>query len=209
MPYKDPEKQKTYQAAYHRDYAARYPEKLKDRSRKWQAAHPERVKAHKAASRARHREEIKAYNATYQVTNREEINARKRARYAARPEEGRAYAAAWRAANPEKQKARAAVSRKNHQEARRLAQARRQARKKGLPATLTAEQWQAILAVYKHRCAYCGKKESKKRPLTMDHVIPIRKGGGTTSNNIVPACQPCNGSKHANLPTNPVKLVLL
>lgn len=205
MPYKDPEKQKAATAAWQKAH----PDKVRAGVTRYRARHPERVKAHKAASRARHREEIKAYNATYHVTNREELNARKRARYAARPEEGRAYAAAWRAANPEKQKARAAASRKNHQEARRLAQARRQARKKGLPATLTGEQWQAILAVYKHRCAYCGKKESKKRPLTMDHVIPIRKGGGTTSNNIVPACQPCNGSKHANLPTNPVKLVLI
>jgi 5-methylcytosine-specific restriction endonuclease McrA len=92
----------------------------------------------------------------------------------------------------------------------RVAGARRRARKKGLPATLTTEQWKAILAAYRHRCAYCGKKESKKRPLTQDHVIPVSRGGGTTPDNIVPACTPCNSRKRDGPPLSlPHKRLLI
>jgi 5-methylcytosine-specific restriction endonuclease McrA len=57
---------------------------------------------------------------------------------------------------------------------------------------LTMDQWQAIQAEWDHRCAYCGKVEI---PLTMDHVIPVSKGGQHTASNVVPACLRCNLSK--------------
>lgn len=66
------------------------------------------------------------------------------------------------------------------------------ARKLSLPDTLTSEQWIAIQAAYNYRCAYCG---CKPKLLTQDHVIPLSKGGGTTADNIVPACGHCNYSK--------------
>ena len=84
---------------------------------------------------------------------------------------------------------------KAHPEELRVIGARRAARKKGLPATLTIQQWCAILVAYKYQCAYCGKKETKKRSLTQDHVLPLSKGGGTTPENIVPACKSCNSAK--------------
>jgi 5-methylcytosine-specific restriction endonuclease McrA len=62
---------------------------------------------------------------------------------------------------------------------------------------LTTEQWNAIKLAYKFRCAYCG---DRKQRLTMDHVIPVSKGGAHTAANIVPACQSCNSSKNARLP---------
>jgi 5-methylcytosine-specific restriction endonuclease McrA len=30
----------------------------------------------------------------------------------------------------------------------------------------------------------------------MDHMIPVSRGGFHTIANIVPACQPCNSTKH-------------
>lgn len=33
--------------------------------------------------------------------------------------------------------------------------------------------------------------------LTMDHVVPISKGGKTTIDNVIPACSSCNSSKQA------------
>ena len=97
----------------------------------------------------------------------------------------------------------------SHASKYRLYEARRSARKRGLAATLTTEQWQAILTAYKHLCAYCRAKESKSRPLTQDHVIPLSKGGGTTSDNIVPACQSCNSRKQSGPPSTIPSLRLL
>ncbi|MDD9900427.1 MAG: HNH endonuclease [Alphaproteobacteria bacterium] len=48
-------------------------------------------------------------------------------------------------------------------------------------------------------CQYCGKKY-KTHDLTFDHVIPRSRGGATTWQNIVAACQCCNMLKGNYLP---------
>jgi 5-methylcytosine-specific restriction endonuclease McrA len=71
----------------------------------------------------------------------------------------------------------------------------RRKRAKGDGATildLTLEQWQAILEKHNYCCAYCGKSTEK---LTMDHIVPVSKGGQHTQSNVVPACSFCNTSK--------------
>lgn len=50
------------------------------------------------------------------------------------------------------------------------------------------------------RCFYCGK-EVGAQALTMDHKVPIIRGGRTTRGNVVPACKPCNDDKKHRLPT--------
>ena len=47
-------------------------------------------------------------------------------------------------------------------------------------------------------CAYCGQRVHPDA-LTMDHKIPIIRGGESTRRNCVPACQACNQKKQ-NLP---------
>jgi 5-methylcytosine-specific restriction endonuclease McrA len=42
-----------------------------------------------------------------------------------------------------------------------------------------------------HKCQYCGTGKS----LTIDHVIPRSRGGGHTWDNVVIACEKCNGRK--------------
>jgi 5-methylcytosine-specific restriction endonuclease McrA len=68
----------------------------------------------------------------------------------------------------------------------------RRARMKGVVNDLTPDQWTDILSAYGGRCAYCGDLPGK---ITMDHVVPISKGGGHTARNVVPACLPCNSGK--------------
>lgn len=59
----------------------------------------------------------------------------------------------------------------------------------------TPAQWEKMKELYGHRCVYCHRKMKR---LTMDHVIPISKGGPHTWENIVPACRVCNSRKHDN-----------
>ena len=160
-------------------------------------AHRETKKAYNATYSAEHPEEKKAYNAVYYDTHREEKKARDAVRRAVHLEELRTYNRRYYKDHPQ-----------TH-ESIKLAVERRRARKAGLPATLTRAEWEAIKAAYKHRCAYCGKKESKTQPLTQDHVVPLSKRGGTVRANIVPACRPCNSKKGKNLPANPTQLVLI
>ena len=48
-------------------------------------------------------------------------------------------------------------------------------------------------------CHYCGKKFSPAL-LTMDHVIPLARGGESVKNNVVPACKTCNSTKKLDTP---------
>lgn len=43
-------------------------------------------------------------------------------------------------------------------------------------------------------CAYCGYKERNKE-MTVDHIIPLAKGGSDSFYNQIPACRSCNVSK--------------
>jgi 5-methylcytosine-specific restriction endonuclease McrA len=45
-----------------------------------------------------------------------------------------------------------------------------------------------------YKCQYCGNDFGRTH-LTMDHVIPISRGGKTEWTNIVAACNPCNSTK--------------
>ncbi len=49
-------------------------------------------------------------------------------------------------------------------------------------------------------CYYCGGK-FKAMELTMDHLIPIVRGGKSVPGNLVPACKECNSKKKYLLPT--------
>jgi 5-methylcytosine-specific restriction endonuclease McrA len=49
------------------------------------------------------------------------------------------------------------------------------------------------------RCYYCKKKVAPKE-LTLDHMVPIIRGGKSTKGNIVPVCKECNNKKKYLLP---------
>lgn len=63
----------------------------------------------------------------------------------------------------------------------------------------------ALLARDHFTCAYCGRKagpggELAIRDLTVDHVIPLSRGGRSSWMNTVCACQDCNLRKGNRLP---------
>ena len=62
---------------------------------------------------------------------------------------------------------------------------------------LRSSQW------WKRRCSsgichYCGKKVPA-RSLTMDHIVPMARGGKSTKGNVVPSCKECNTAKKHKL----------
>ncbi len=48
-----------------------------------------------------------------------------------------------------------------------------------------------------HRCLYCGRGDV---PLTVDHVLPLSRGGEETWENLVSACVKCNNKKGDRTP---------
>ena len=49
------------------------------------------------------------------------------------------------------------------------------------------------------RCHYCGRHVGVNA-LTMDHVVPLIRGGRSVRGNLVPACKDCNSKKQSLLP---------
>ncbi len=48
-------------------------------------------------------------------------------------------------------------------------------------------------------CYYCNRRFNPSL-LTMDHIVPIIRGGKSTKGNIVPCCKECNNKKKYMLP---------
>jgi 5-methylcytosine-specific restriction endonuclease McrA len=48
-------------------------------------------------------------------------------------------------------------------------------------------------------CHHCGGKFAPSE-LTMDHLVPVVRGGKSTKGNVVPSCKPCNSARRHSLP---------
>lgn len=53
--------------------------------------------------------------------------------------------------------------------------------------------------ISKGKCYYCGKI-TLPNELTMDHIVPLIRGGKSTKSNIIPCCKECNNKKKYLLP---------
>lgn len=137
----------------------------------------------RAANRAaipRYRERRRAWD----IANREHVYAMQKA---------------WRERNPDKYEAQRRkywASEKGKLYARMKTQQRRVRKAPDAPVTL--EQVQALMARQKH-CYYCRKPFTAERKATLDHVIPLAKGGAHDISNLVLACRPCNAGKRDRL----------
>lgn len=61
----------------------------------------------------------------------------------------------------------------------------------GVP--FTEAEWVILCARYDHCCLACGER----KPLSVDHVVPISRGGSSDISNVQPLCLDCNRRKNA------------
>lgn len=59
---------------------------------------------------------------------------------------------------------------------------------------LSLAEREAVYNKMSGRCAYCGKPIAFGA-MQVDHVVPLRKGGEDTLENMLPACRSCNHYK--------------
>lgn len=58
--------------------------------------------------------------------------------------------------------------------------------------TVSEQDWAALILSFAYSCGYCGAWGTA---LTMDHRVPISRGGTHTIENIIPSCRACNSRK--------------
>lgn len=95
--------------------------------------------------------------------------------------------------NPESHTEASKRWRQNNPDKVRMANSRIKAmRRKAERRTISVADWKSVLLQHRHCCAYCGSAGD----LTMDHVVPLVRGGRHSIGNVVPACRSCNSSKN-------------
>ena len=117
----------------------------------------------------------KEYIKQYYINNKPAERAKRKDYYAANKDKWVKYGRTYSRNNPDK------IAENNHK--------RRAGRKTG--EHYTAEQWKQLCDDCGNKCLCCGD-ETK---LTIDHIVPISKGGTNHISNIQPLCYPCNRKK--------------
>ena len=71
-------------------------------------------------------------------------------------------------------------------------------REKEKARRLRRSQWW-YRKIHQGVCYYCGRQVGRAN-LTMDHIVPLSRGGKSKKGNLVPACKSCNNKKKYLLP---------
>jgi 5-methylcytosine-specific restriction endonuclease McrA len=191
MPLQDPAAHKAYCKAYRDTHRDTHREEIRAHSKAHYQANKPTYQARHKSYRQKHQAAITATRQRHDALYAPQIAAKHHAYYLAHMAEIKARTAANRRAKPE-------------QHAASNQRRRAQKRASGIN-TISGAQWREIKDAYGHCCVYCGRKMQR---LTMDHIVPLSKGGTNTASNIVPACMSCNSSKKAGPPPVPVQPLL-
>jgi 5-methylcytosine-specific restriction endonuclease McrA len=146
--------------------------------RAWKSASEER----RDASRQKNREWYATRDAEQKRRKNEIEKARLSARDAERKARDKAVKAEWKHSHREVSRA---VNRKRKAAAR-------------AGGNFTAQEWTELVEQCDHRCLCCQRREPEIT-LTVDHIVPVSKGGSNTIENLQPLCGLCNSKKGTSI----------
>lgn len=154
-------------------YQRQNKEKTYNRIHQWRKDNPDKVAVYSRKARIKRKDVDREYRKVYYQNNidKKRIYSRKYAEEF--PEKLRAKGRRWRKANPDK--------------LRRYSSERRSRKNLASIYKITDKEVARIMSA---DCMYCGSRGG-----TIDHVIPLIRGGLHGVGNLVSACERCNKSK--------------
>lgn len=182
-------------AIYQKRYREEHKEKRAAYNKRWETGHKKERAAQRKRYRLKHKEEGIAYRKRWYAEHKEEKALRDKPYNLANKEKRNATSKRWAQENPEKISAAKKRYYTANPEARRLREQQRRALKKQALGVFKLQDWKEIKKKYKNACPACGRKEPEVK-LTVDHIIPLSKGGKHDKSNIQPLCLNCNSRKH-------------
>jgi 5-methylcytosine-specific restriction endonuclease McrA len=150
-------------------------------AQRWNQENKEQYNTNAKLFRERHPETVRVNNHEY---------------YSGHKAENRESGNRWRDANRDKVRESNRLAKKAHPEQRQADDERRRSRKENAEGNYSANDIKKQNKIQKGRCYYCGQKKK----LTIDHIVPLSRGGSNWPSNIVLACGSCNSKKHNKLP---------
>lgn len=184
-------------------------DKIQERMKRYDAARAEERKSTNHTNYLANKAVIDARNAAWQRNNREHVNTYNRQRRKEKHAHVLAVRRQWTAANRQRLQVQSRALRQRYpersqsyllryiakdpdgyKEMRRLIAARRRARQRMLPATMTREDWHMALEYWGYACAVCGMRTGLFHRIVPDHWIALANplSPGDVPTNVVPLC---------------------
>lgn len=185
--------------SYAKQYYHAHKQQYSDRMKAYRLRNRDHLLQQDKARHARHAERERTYakrryyrplsiNDTATTTGRLDS----RAKYQRNRESSISGGLRWRQRNAEHVKAYRKRYRQENRHKIRTFAAKRRAISRNAGGEMSASQWAALQAQYEYRCLCCGMQDVN---LTIDHVVPLSKGGTNLIDNIQPLCKSCNCRK--------------
>lgn len=202
MAYKNLAKAAAYFAAYYRShreesreksrrYKQRNSAKVSDANKKYADEHRDEILAKARAKYLETKVVVRQKNRIAYFKNKKTAQIRSKRNYAARREKRLKRSREWYENNREQRLLKSREWAKNNPEKQKHRVMTYRARRLGARGHSSAAQMEARISLYGGLCAYCLGPAS-----TIDHVIPLSRGGTNWPANLRPACKSCNSKKH-------------
>lgn len=187
---------KTIYSKQRKEYREANIEKIRDRERLYREKNPEKRKEAQRKCYANKPEKYAETKKVYAQKNSAKLKKYKSNWYYANRDRSRSNMKKWRQENPNNV---------------RLLRQKRRARKRNALGDFSLADWNNIKQQYNFTCPACGIKEPEIK-LTIDHIIPLIRGGRHDKSNIQPLCKSCNCSKQTKVakwnPKGQLELIL-
>lgn len=151
--------------------------------RKKRAENPEKYRKEYRIWRAKNLDKVKEATRRWRKNNPDKVRIMKKRYYERYSDKVKDRVKRWIKKNPEK---------------KRFQSSLRAMRRKEAEGKFTYGEWERLKKQYGFRCPSCGRCEPEIH-LTIDHIIPLVKGGSNWIENIQPLCKECNCKKHTQI----------
>lgn len=160
-------------------WISKHPEQHRENTKTWYANHPEKIVEKNKKYREKYPDKVRERLKEWHNKNKTYANEVSRRWYHNNREYACLQSRTWAKENVERTRQRNRV---------------RLSRKKFADGIITAQEERELFEKYNYTCINPNCPDTSQ-PITLDHIVPLARGGTNTIENAQPLCRSCNSSK--------------